>query len=101
MQESNESQAPSTESLPTQDFSSALNQATKTGDFDFVLATAKNSHKMLTDFREAIHRTTVSGDDVVFVAMGLSFLDQMIVQSSNQLNVLKQAAKKTVEAGHV
>lgn len=94
MQESNGSQGPS----HAPDFNQELQQAQATGDFDFVLETAKKSHKMLLDFRDVVKNASYSGSDAPAVAMGLNFLENMIANSASQLNTLKQTEKATREA---
>ncbi len=98
MQGSNGSQGPSHAPSGQPDFGAELRNAQQTGDFEFVLNTAKGSHKMLVDFRHAVRNAKFPGDVSQAVAMGLNFLDNMIVQASGQINALKQAAKATNEA---
>lgn len=80
------------------DFNQELKNAQQTGDFDFVLDTAKKSHRMLTDFETAIKHASFQGDEAAAVAMGLQFLANMIANSAGQINALKQAEKQTREA---
>ena len=94
MQESNGSQAPS-QGL---DFNQAFRKAKVTGDFDFVLDTAKKSHKMLLDFRNVVCHAKFAGADAHSVAMGLNFLENMIANSAGQLSALKQTEKETRDA---
>jgi len=96
MQEKNGSQGPSTEHSP--DFNQELGRAQQTGDFNFVMQTARNSHKMLVDLKDAILRASFPGRDCVPVAMGLNFISNMIGQASVQLQMLKQTEKETRNA---
>lgn len=86
------------EQSPERDFKKDLQMAQSTGDFDYVLDTARKSHKMLTDFRDAIRTAEFPGKETAAVAIGLNFLDNMIANASGQLNALKQAEKQTREA---
>lgn len=97
MTEQNGSQGPSNEPLAP-DFNHELNQARTTGDFDFVLHTAKQSDRMLREFRDAVMRASFPGRDTGPVAMGVNFLDKMIEQSAGQLNALKRAEKESKAA---
>jgi hypothetical protein len=94
MESGNGSQEP----LPGQDFNSAVSAAQQSGDFDFVLQTAKSSKKMLVDFREAVLMASFHGSQSAAVAMGLNFLDGMIRQAESQLQFLKETAQATREA---
>lgn len=96
MESQNEPQAPSPAPLP--DFNQELRNAQKTGDFDFVLDTAKKSHRMLTDFRDAVRGASYSGATAPAISMGLNFLENMISNSAGQISALKQAEKQTREA---
>lgn len=95
---SNGSQGPSHAPSGQPDFNAELRQAQATGDFEYVLNTAKASQKMMVDFRDAIRGSSFEGRFVTAVAQGLSFLENMVVQASGQVNALKQAAKATNEA---
>ena len=94
MESENGNQGPS----PAPDFSAAIDQAKDTGDFNFVLNTAKQSYKMMVDFRDAVLRAQYAGRDSTAIAMGLNFLNSMVNQASTQLNVLKQTEKATQDA---
>lgn len=97
MQESNGSQGPSiAPSGP--DFNAELSKAQASGDFDFVLTTARNSHRMLVDFREAVLTATFTGRDAQTIAVGLQFLGKMIENSASQLQMLKLTEKASREA---
>jgi hypothetical protein len=89
---------PSQEQLKEPDFNEELRRAQATGDFDFVLETAKQSSLMLRDFRAAILNAKFLGRESGSIAMGVNFLDKMIQQSSAQFDVLKRAEKETREA---
>jgi hypothetical protein len=83
-------------SEPLADFGKALDDARTTGDFDFVLDTAKKSHQMLLDFRDAVQDADFKGRQSAPVAQGLNFIDNMINQAnqaSSQLEALKRASK--------
>lgn len=84
--------------LNAPDFERDLRQAQSTGDFDFVIETAKKSHRLMTDFYAVIENATFSGKDVETVAMGLRFMAKMIENSASQINGLKQAERATREA---
>lgn len=90
----NEPVAPST----APDFNSAYRKAQVTGDFDFVLDTAKKSHKMLIDFRDSVRSAKFPGADSQSVALGLNFLEQMIASAAAQLAALKNSEKQTTAA---
>jgi hypothetical protein len=93
MQDSNESQEQSTErSAP--DFGAEIRNAQQTGDFDFVLDTAKKSKEMLTGFRDTVQRGTYPGRDADVIAQGLNFLDNMVAQAAAQIDGLKRAEKQ-------
>lgn len=92
-----ESNAPQEQS-PAPDFNEDIKAAQQTGDFNYVLDTAKKSHRMLVDFRDAIHAAVYPGKIAPAIAMGLNFLENMIANSANQLTALKQAEKETREA---
>lgn len=94
MQEQNGSKGP----LHAPDFNQDLREAQRTGDFDYVLETAKKTHQMFLDFRNAIKQAQYRGADAHAIAMGLNFLENMINNSSGQLGALKQAEKQTREA---
>lgn len=80
------------------DYNQAMIQARETGDFDFVLKTAKDSKKMLEDFRDAILRSRFEGRDSTALAMGLNFITSMVQNATQQLAALKQTAKATQDA---
>ena len=86
--ETNGSQGPS----PAPDFNDAVQQAQTSGDYDFVIETAKKSKKMLVDFHSAILSTQFSGREVASDAMGINFLENMIRQTENHLQMLRQTA---------
>lgn len=83
---------------PAPDFKGALKEAKSSGDFDFVLRTAKDSDRMLREFKQAVLMTSFAGRDARAVAMGLNFLDNMMAQSAAQIEQLKRAEKATREA---
>ena len=94
-----ESQEPSpAQGSDAPDFNQELKNAQASGDFDFVLDTAKKSHRMLTDFEDAIKRASYAGKDAAAIAMGLQFLANMIANSAGQVAALKQAEKQTQAA---
>lgn len=98
MQESNgsEPQAPST--APSgRDFGNDLKHAQMSGDYEFVIDTARKSHALLIDFRETIKRSQFPGKEAATIAQGLNFLENMILQSSSQLEGLKRAEKQARE----
>src|ERR1041385_8488511 len=95
MQDSKNGQ-PAPSNVP--DFNRELQKAQATGDFDFVLETAKQSHKMLLDFRDAIQEASFQGRKSAVVATGLNFLENMITQSAGNMNALKQTERATREA---
>lgn len=80
------------------DFGKEMRQAQATGDFDFVLNTAKNSHRMLLDFRDVIAEARYAGKHATAIAMGLNFLENMISQSAGQISALKRAEKESEQA---
>ena len=94
MQGSNGSQAPS----QGPDFNLELRRAQQTGDFKFVINTAKASHKMLVDLRDAIRHATFPGTDSMAIAQGLNFVDNLIANAAGQVNALKQTERATQEA---
>ena len=94
MEPSNGNRAPS----QGQDFNRALSEAQQSGDFEFIFQTAKDSDKMLRDFKQAVLTSSFFGRDTRAIAMGLQFLDNMITQSANQLEQLKRTEKVTREA---
>lgn len=83
---------------PVVDFAQELRRAQQTGDYEFVVTTAKQSHKMLVDFKAAVENATFEGRDSAHVAMGLNFVSNMIVQAANQVKLLKQTAQATRDA---
>ena len=96
----NGSRAPLTASTPpsTIDFNEVIKQAQQSGDYAFLITTAEQTQDMLVDFRDAIQQGTFPGTVAVATAMGLKFIDQMVVQSAQQLEKLRQAAKATATA---
>lgn len=80
------------------DFNAQVAQAQETGNFNVVLDTAMKSKKMLVEFRDAVRNAPFDGKDCASVAMGLNFLDNMVNNASQQLAMLKQTAKATMEA---
>lgn len=103
MPESNDSTNetnPGPSSVPSgvPDFRQELRNAKATGDFDFVIETAKKSHRMLLDFRDAICGGSFDGKYASALAMGLNFLENMIGSAAAQVTGLKNAEKQTREA---
>lgn len=96
MTDSNETSGQSQEPLP--DFRNEFQKAQVTGDYDFVLDTARKSYGMLVDFKKAIEEATIPGRDSTAVAMGLNFLTNMIAQASGQVQAFKRAEKESKEA---
>lgn len=94
MESKNGNQGPSN----APDFNAALANAQRTGDFEYVLRTAKDTSKMLRDFRDGILAASYPGVYSRPIAMGLNFLDNMVIQADGQLAALKQTAKTTKEA---
>jgi hypothetical protein len=74
----------------TVDFNAELKKAVESGDYAPILEMARKTHSMLRDFQAVIHASQVSGRDAPAVAMGLAFLDQLISQSSRQIEDLTQ-----------
>lgn len=96
MPDSNEPQEPST--APSgPDFNQEVNKAQATGDFDFVLETAKKSREMISSFRDAVLRASYPGRDAGPIAQGLQLLDTMVAQSAANIEGLKRAEKQTKE----
>jgi hypothetical protein len=83
---------------PAVDFAQEMRKAQSSGDFDFVMSTAKQSQKMLVDFKEAIESASFDGRSSAAIAMGLNFLVNMIAQATQQVKLLKQTAQATREA---
>lgn len=83
---------------PPPDFNAKLKEAQANGDYDFVMNTAKQSHRMLVDFQDVIAKAQFQGRDAQIVAMGLNFIINMIGQSAGQLQALKRAEKESKEA---
>lgn len=79
------------------DFNQEVRNAQMSGDYDFVLDTAKKSHAMLVDFRDTVKRATFLGKDAACIAQGLNFLENMVAQSASQIDGLKRAEKQTRE----
>jgi len=63
-----------------------------------VINTAKASHKMLVDLRDAIRHATFPGTDSMAIAQGLNFVDNLIANAAGQVNALKQTERATQEA---
>ena len=84
--------------LNAPDYNAEIRKAQETGDFAFVFEMAKQSHRMLVDFRDVIKRADFSGADTATIATGLNFLENMIIQSSGQINALKRAEKESQAA---
>jgi hypothetical protein len=80
------------------DFLQQIQQARKSGDYDLVLTTAKQSYQMLVNFKNAIEDATFEGRHAAVIAMGLNFLTNMVQQASQQIKMLKQTAKATQDA---
>ena len=97
MLESNGSQGPS-HAPSGPDFNAEFRQAQETGDYDFVLRTAHQSHKMLLDLRDAVKAAMYPGRSAQAIAMGLNFIENMIGQAAGQLSALRQAEKQTRDA---
>lgn len=94
MQDSNVPSAP----LRAPDFSQEIRKAESTGDYDFVLETARESHKMFLNFRDAILSAQYTGKQSHAIALGLNFLDNMVSNSQAQIDGLKKAEKQTRDA---
>lgn len=94
MDSTNGKQEPS----PAPDFSGALSEAQQSGDFEYIMRTARDSDKMLRDFKQAVLVSSFQGSSTRAIAMGLQFLDNMISQSANQIEQLKRTEKLTREA---
>lgn len=96
MPDSNGSSEQSTAHTP--DFGRELEKAKASGDFEFIIRTAKDSHKMLVDFRDAIANADFKGHQSTEVAQGLNFIAGMINQAAAQLEAIKRVSKVTTEA---
>lgn len=94
MPESNGSQVQSHEP----NFKDAYHEAVSTGDFSFVLKTAKESHRMLVDFKAAVSNASFSGRDAGAIGCGLQFMDNLINQAAAQVDQLKRTEKMTRDA---
>ena len=97
MAEQNDQPEPSTEPLAP-DFEKHFRQAQATGDFEYVMNTAKQSDRMIRDFRAAVMNAQFPGRESGPVAMGINFLDKMIQQSAGQMNALKRAERESKDA---
>lgn len=80
------------------DFNAALQEAQQTGDFAFVIKTAKESQEMIRSFHEAVVNASYPGKYASAVAMGVNLLQSMVSQSAAQLEMLKRTEKVTREA---
>ncbi len=74
------------------DFKSIADRAAVTGNYAAVIEIAEKSKDMLDDFKDAIRNAQFSGADAHAVGIGLTFLDQLIKQSLDQIKSLKEQA---------
>ena len=79
-------------------FQAEFHKAQASGNYDFVLKTAKDSERMLREFRAAILAASFPGRESGPIAMGVNFLDKMLDQALGQVNALKRAEKESREA---
>jgi hypothetical protein len=82
---------------PPVDFNAELKRAADSGNYAPILEMAKATRRMLSDFKDAISLAKISGRDAPALAMGIGFLDQLMAQSSRQIEDL---TKKVEEADH-
>ena len=54
----------------------------------------QQTHEMLVGFRKGIKSGTFSGENIVFVAMGMQFLDNMVAQSQGQYEMAIRVEKE-------
>lgn len=73
-------------------FEVELEKARSSGDFTAVIHAAKESYRMLAEFRGAVLRAKISGGDAKAVATGLLLLDQMVAQADNNTQMLRHSA---------
>lgn len=83
---------------PALAFNDAFQEAQATGDFSFVLKTARDSERMLRDFRQAVLTASFAGRDSFAIGTGLNFLESLIVQSAAQVKNIGRTEKETREA---
>jgi hypothetical protein len=58
----------------------------------------RGTHEMLMGFRDGVREGTFQGKHLVHIAMGLQFLDNMVDQSSSQLDYAKKLQKEAMKA---
>lgn len=92
--ELNGSQAP----LHAPDFNNAVNEARQSGDFDFVIKTAKETHRAMVDFRNAVAEAKFPGSQAACVAIGLNIISNFIAQADAQVQGFKRMEKETRDA---
>jgi hypothetical protein len=59
-----------------------------------MLSNARNTYKMLQDFKAAIEGSTVSGHVVYRLAIGIQFLDSLIRQAKADIDRLQEVVGK-------
>lgn len=89
----NGSQAQSTEHFNGNAYEAELKKAQESGDFTSILNAAKESYRMLAEFRGAILRAKITGGDAKAIATGLLLLDQMVATADGNVQTLRQTAE--------